>query len=155
MDQNNIILGVTVKGLGSKAFLHFVSATGGTDVIADGNIEDGVMDTAQDNFEKRPVITSLYDPKIVEIIKNPENPKVLGKGWRIIDENTPGAKTYMLEGEKDYTSNLVYLSFASNEIGVSLQAPDIYQEVYMQFDPKTAKLFPETIRETLGEYGMS
>lgn len=151
--EGNTIGGMTLYGLGSKARLYCVCAAGQADVVADGNIENSLIDEVQEeeNFKESELIKSLYDPRILKIIKNPENPQILGKEWRTLGKPTAKTKSYILDGKKNPTGNYINLDFAHNKITLSLASNYIFQEVEMQFTPNDIKLLPETVRETFTE----
>lgn len=148
MEQN--ILGITLEGLGSKGSLYYVSHDGVADIIADGNLEQDFLYEVEDSFEKREMVTSIYDPRIARLIKT-QKPEALGKNWKSSDpksEPTPKTKTYGLSGKEDYTSNYISLDFDRNEVTVSLDAPTITQHINVGFSPKDGKIFPEEVSET-------
>lgn len=148
--EQNTISGVTLNGLGSKACLYFVSADGKAEIVADGKIENSIIDEVQqdDSFKEDELITSLYDPRIAKIMKNPDKPQVLGKEWKMLGKPEDKVKTYNLQG-RDGLIN--FIDLANNKISLSLISPYIFQTVDMQFDKKTFQLLPETVSETFTE----
>lgn len=148
--EQNTIGGMTLYGLGSKARLYYVCADGQADVVADGKIESSIVDEVQqdDSFKEEELITSLYDPRIAEIMKNPNKPQVLGKGWKTSGKPEDKEKTYTLQGKDDLAN---YVDLTNNKISISLTSPYIFQTVDMQYDKKTFQLLPETVSETFTE----
>jgi len=99
MMEQNIIVGVTLKGLGSQGSLYYVSHDGVADIIADGNIEDDFIYEVEDSFKKNELVTSIYDPRIAKLIKT-QKPEALGKNWESLDqksESTPKTKRFFLK----------------------------------------------------------
>jgi hypothetical protein len=149
MEQN--ILGVTLKGLGSKGSLYYVSQNGVADIIADGKIEDDFICEVEDSFKKSELVTSIYDPRIAKLIKT-QKPEALGKNWESLDQKSAlNTKTYMLSGKEDSTSNCVSLDFDRQKVTVSLETPTIAQHIDVRFSPQNTKIFPETVEETFLE----